>query len=253
VLYFKKVGEGKPLLILHGLFGSGDNWATLAKKYSEAGFCCYLIDQRNHGRSFHSFDFNYNRMSDDLLEVVETEKLEKVSVLGHSMGGKTAMFFTAYNESIVEKLIVADIAPKYYPPHHQAILAALNSIDLQRITNRKEAEEQLRLAINDEGTMQFLLKNLYWKNETELSWRFGLKELEKNIDAVGEALPALSIDTPTLFLKGERSGYIKEEDETEIRSIFKNVKIETVNDSGHWVHAENPARFLSLTLAFLTK
>lgn len=251
MLYYKKTGDGLPLFILHGLFGLGDNWATLAKRYAENGFCCYLIDQRNHGRSFHSFDFNYDRMSDDLHEIMEAESIKQAYIMGHSMGGKTAMFFTAYHEQRVRKLIVADIAPRYYPPHHHSVLAALRSVKLQDITSRREAEEQLRASIQDEGTIGFLLKNLYWKNETELGWRFGLDELEKNIENVGQALPEVSISTPTLFIKGDRSGYIKEDDENEIRIKFKDVKIETVQDAGHWVHAENPQMYFDKTISFL--
>lgn len=251
MLYYKKVGTGTPLIILHGLFGSGDNWATLAKQYAEAGFECYLVDQRNHGRSFHSYDFNYTVMANDLAELMEIENISSACIIGHSMGGKTAMFFAANFAVKVQKLIVADIAPRYYPPHHQTILAALNAIDLSRPITRKEVEEQLRVSIKDEGTIQFLLKNLYWKNETELAWRFGLKEIEQNIDSVGEAFTAENISIPTLFLKGAKSGYIKSEDELEIRSIFNQVTIETIPDAGHWLHAENPKAFLTETKRFL--
>lgn len=251
MLYYKKVGSGSPLFILHGLFGLGDNWATLAKQYAENGFACYLIDQRNHGRSFHSYDFNYSIMADDLLEVMESEHVEKADIMGHSMGGKTAMFFTSFYESKVNRLIVSDISPRYYPPHHQSILSALRSVDTARLTSRKEAEDQLRNSIRDEGTLQFLLKNLYWKNETELDWRFGLKEIESNIEQVGEALPPMTIDVPALFVKGERSGYINEDDEADIRMIFKNVSIKTIPNAGHWIHAENPTDYFNETLNFL--
>lgn len=251
-LHFKKSGEGKALFILHGLFGMGDNWATLAREFANNGFCAYQIDQRNHGRSGHSFDFNYSFMAHDLFELMKDEDLKKVDVIGHSMGGKTAMYFAREYPQLIEKLIVADIAPSYYPQHHHSVLTTLHSMDLNHISGRKQAEKHLRNALNDEGTIQFLLKNLYWKTDTQLDWRFGLQEIEENIEMVGEALPGTDvIDVPTLFLKGERSGYIQAEQEELIRQRFSNVQIETVPNAGHWVHAENPKDFLGLCLRFL--
>lgn len=253
-LHFKKSGEGKPLLILHGLFGLGDNWATLSKAFAQEGFCVYQIDQRNHGRSLHSFDFNYSFMANDLKLLMEDEKIETADIIGHSMGGKTAMFFAREYPKLVNKMIVADISPAYYPQHHHSVLSALHSMDLSQLKSRKEAEEILRNALNDEGTIQFLLKNLYWKTDTQLDWRFGLQEIEDNIEMVGEALPGEDvIDVPTLFLKGEKSGYIQEEQEELIRKRFSNVEIKTVPNAGHWLHAENPKAFLEMSLAFLKK
>ncbi len=253
-LHFKKSGEGKPLLILHGLFGLGDNWATLSKAFAQEGFCVYQIDQRNHGRSLHSFDFNYAFMANDLKLLMEDEKIETADIIGHSMGGKTAMFFAREYPKLVNKMIVADISPAYYPQHHHSVLSALHSMDLSQLKSRKEAEEILRNALNDEGTIQFLLKNLYWKTDTQLDWRFGLQEIEDNIEMVGEALPGEDvIDVPTLFLKGEKSGYIQEEQEELIRKRFSNVEIKTVPNAGHWIHAENPKAFLEMSLAFLKK
>ena len=253
-LHFKKSGEGKPLLILHGLFGLGDNWATLSKAFAQEGFCVYQIDQRNHRRSLHSFDFNYAFMANDLKLLMEDEKIETADIIGHSMGGKTAMFFAREYPKLVNKMIVADISPAYYPQHHHSVLSALHSMDLSQLKSRKEAEEILRNALNDEGTIQFLLKNLYWKTDTQLDWRFGLQEIEDNIEMVGEALPGEDvIDVPTLFLKGEKSGYIQEEQEELIRKRFSNVEIKTVPNAGHWIHAENPKAFLEMSLAFLKK
>ena len=253
-VYFKKVGEGKPLIILHGLFGLGDNWSTLAKKFAENGFCVYLIDQRNHGRSEHSFDFSYDFMANDLKILMQDEQMFNADIIGHSMGGKTAMYFALEHPELVKKMIVADISPAYYPQHHQSVLSALHSLDFSVIKSRREAEDQLRVALNDEGTIQFLLKNLYWKTETQLEWRFGLQEIEENIEMVGEALPGTKvIEVPTLFLKGERSGYIQAEQEELIKARFSNVEIQTVPNAGHWVHAENPTSFLEMSLEFLKK
>ena len=251
-LFFKKIGEGKPLIILHGLFGLSDNWATLSKKFSEKGFCSYLVDQRNHGKSQHSENFTYELMAEDLLELMNDEKISTADIIGHSMGGKTAMFFALKHTERIRKMIVADMAPKYYAPHHQAIFAALKSIDTLSLTSRKEAEEKLRNALNDEATIQFLLKNLYWIDDKHLAWRFGFLEIEKNMEEIGKALPTDTlINVPVLFLRGERSGYITKSDEVEIKRIFPLADIKTVPDAGHWIHAENPVGFMDMVLEFL--
>jgi esterase len=258
-LFFKKSGEGKPLIILHGLFGMSDNWMTLARQFAEHGFACYTLDLRNHGRSPHHDLFNYKVMADDLNEFMLGENMTVADFVGHSMGGKVAMFFAAAYSGKVNKLVVADIAPRYYSPHHGHVLAALHSVNLDFITSRKEAEEQLRASIHDEATVQFLLKNLYWRQvssgareEQKLAWRFNLPVIEKNIEAVGEALPSEVIfKKPTLFIRGERSGYITTEDESAIKKQFLNVQFKTIAGAGHWVHAEKPNEFLEAMLEFL--
>jgi esterase len=251
-LFFKKTGEGKPLIILHGLFGLSDNWSSISKSFSENGFCCYTVDLRNHGRSPHSDQFDYPVMADDIFELMQDEKINKVDIIGHSMGGKVAMFFALKYPELIRKMIVVDIAPRYYSPHHQSVFAALNSIDLSIIASRKEVEELLRNALKEEATIQFLLKNLYWKNDKQLDWRFGLKEIEKNIENVGVELPGDDvIHVPTLFIRGSRSGYIAESDEAEIKKRFSDVDLKTVSDAGHWVHAENPKGFLEVALCFI--
>ena len=251
-LFYKKTGEGKPLIILHGLFGLSDNWATLSKTFSEKGFCCYLIDQRNHGKSPHSENFTYELMAEDLLELMNDEKINTAEIIGHSMGGKTAMFFALKHSDRIRKMIIADMSPKYYAPHHQVIFAALKSIDILNLTSRKEAEEKLRNALSDEATIQFLLKNLYWREDKRLAWRFGFLEIEKNVEEIGKALTADSvINIPVLFLRGERSGYITKSDEIEIKRIFPLAEIKTVPDAGHWIHAENPGGFMEMVLEYL--
>ncbi len=268
-LFHKKFGEGKPLIILHGLFGMSDNWTTLAKQFAENGFVCYLVDQRNHGRSGHSDEFNYTVMSDDLLELMLYENLLSADLIGHSMGGKTAMFFAVDHPQRTGKLVVVDISPRYYSPLHDGVIAALKSIALDTITSRKEADEQLSLSLHDEATVQFLLKNLYWREgtgaegqgttgsetgeaEKKLAWRFNLQSIEENIDAVGAALPdAVHFDKPTLFIRGEKSGYVTSEDEPLIKKHFPKALIKTIPNAGHWVHAENPQGFMEATLDFL--
>ena len=261
-LFHKKLGEGNPLIILHGLFGMSDNWMTMAKQFAANGFACYTVDQRNHGRSGHSDTFNYDVMAADLMELMEDENISSADLIGHSMGGKTAMFFAVAHPEKTEKLVVADIAPRYYSPHHDSVIAALHTIDFTRITSRKEAEEQLRISLHDEATVQFLLKSLYWKDEGRgttgmepektLAWRFNLEGIEKNIDRVGEALPEdKRFDKPTLFVRGERSSYVTNEDEIIIKKQFPLAQIKTIPQAGHWVHAENPNVFFDTVSGFL--
>ena len=267
-LFHNKTGEGKPLIILHGLFGMSDNWMTLSKRYAGNGFACYTVDQRNHGRSPHSDEFNYTAMANDLLEFMVDEQLPSASIIGHSMGGKTAMFFSCMHPEKIEKLVVADIAPKYYPPHHDSELIALQGLDLNEINSRKEAEESLKLSLHNEATIQFLLKNLYWKDVEEneeqrengnadlkkLAWRFNLPAISKNWNAVGEAIPDdFRFNKSTLFLRGEKSGYITDQDVPVIQKHFPKAQIKTITNAGHWLHAENPGEFMDTTLTYLTE
>ncbi|MFN3917208.1 MAG: alpha/beta fold hydrolase [Flavobacteriales bacterium] len=249
-LHYRKIGQGEPLIILHGLFGYSDNWQTLGKRYAE-DFEVYLVDQRNHGHSPHSLEFSYNHMADDLLKLMTDCNLSSAYILGHSMGGKTAIRFTQKNPHMVKKLIVADIGVKGYPMHHGTIIDGLKAIDLNRAKTRGEAEEMLAPYIPQVGVRQFLLKNLYWVEQGQLGWRMNLAVLdEKMVEIIG-ALPADGIDVPTLFLRGELSNYILEADYDAIRSQFSDCRIETIPQTGHWIHAENPELFYSLTVNFL--
>lgn len=251
-LFFRKYGEGQPLIILHGLFGQSDNWNSLAKQFSETGFEVYVVDQRNHGLSPHSDEWNYKTMSDDLAEMIQDNNLKNAIVLGHSMGGKTAMYFAIENSHLVDQLIVVDIAPKYYPLHHQSVIEALTSIDFSVIKSRKEAESILSNYISDYGTKQFLLKNIYWTENGQLAWRFNLPVIVKNIENIGEATPTdKSVDIPTLFIRGEKSNYILDEDISLIQDIFPRSILETIPDAGHWVHAEKPKEFFEAVMKFI--
>lgn len=251
-LHAKIVGKGKPLLILHGFLGMGDNWKTLANQFAEEGFEVHLIDQRNHGRSPHNDAFSYDLMAKDLLEYCEDHHLEKTYLIGHSMGGKTAMFFASSYPERVEKLIVVDIAPKYYAPHHQKILEGLAFLDTQELTSRKTADEYLSEYVREPSVRQFLLKNLYRKEKNILDLRLNLKSLTEHIDQLGEALPKEeAFAGPTLFLKGEKSNYILEADKNAIREQFPNAKIVTIKNAGHWVHAENRPDFFQESIDFI--
>ena len=251
ILHSIVLGKGQPLLVLHGYFGSGDNWKSMGNKLAE-NFEVHLIDQRNHGKSFHSYDFDYELLVEDLLAYIKFKSLNKVTILGHSMGGKVAMLFAVTYPEFVHKLIVADIGPKFYEPHHQVILQALNSVNFSIQNTRKKVEEVLRLYIKEEGVLQFLLKNVYWKTKTELDFRFNLISLTENNSEVGEALSSFTkFEGPVLFLKGELSNYIVPSDEPLVKAHFPNSKIMEIKNAGHWLHAENPIQFYKKVIDFL--
>lgn len=251
-LYANVLGEGKPFVILHGFLGMGDNWKTLGQQFSEVGYEVHLIDQRNHGRSFHHKEFNYEVMVADLKYYFDLHQLNNVILLGHSMGGKTAMLFAAEFPELVTKLIVADISPRFYPIHHDAILSGLSSLDFSIIKSRGEADKQLAKYVFDFGTRQFLLKNLYWKEKGQLALRMNLDILKEHVEEVGEALPMHKMfHGETLFLRGDKSEYIGHQDEIVIKNHFPKSKLVTIANAGHWLHAENPTAFYNEVLAFI--
>ena len=252
MLYSKIEGSGKPLLILHGFLGMSDNWKTLGVQFASEGFEVHILDLRNHGRSFHSVEFSYDLMVEDIVQYCEEHHLEKINVIGHSMGGKTAMLLAARYPELVDKLIVADIGPKYYAPHHQDILAGLNAVDFSQKPSRNEVESTLSNYIPDFGTRQFLLKNLYWQEPGQLAFRFNLAVFNKKITEIGVSLPVdLVFEKPTLFIRGGNSNYILDEDIKAIKVQFPKAIFETISNAGHWLHAENPALFYQLSLSYL--
>lgn len=251
-LHSKVKGKGQPLIILHGFLGMGDNWKTLANAYSKEGFEVHLVDQRNHGRSPHEEAFSYDLLAEDLKDYLEAKDLESVSIIGHSMGGKTAMRFATLFPDRVDKLIIVDIAPKYYAPHHQQILEGLTKISEAKLTSRTDADELLAEYISEKGVRQFLLKNLYWKTQEELNLRLNLSALKQNIEEVGKGLPQnASYAGKTLFIKGEKSNYIQESDKTDISDHFPDFEIQSIKNAGHWVHAEKRDAFFELSLEHL--
>ena len=254
ILYSKVIGEGKPLIILHGFLGMGDNWKTLGKKFSEKGFQVHLVDQRNHGRSFHDNAFSYEDMVQDLRAYAKDKNLERFSLLGHSMGGKTAMLFACNYPEMIDKLLIADIGPKFYSQHHQLILEGLQSLNAneEALSSRQEADTFLSGYIKEIGVRMFLLKNLYWKKPGILGLRVNLGVLVKNIAEIGKPLEASKHFTgETLFLKGDRSDYILSGDEKEIHHAFAKAKILEIKNAGHWLHAENPSDFYREVINFL--
>lgn len=253
-LHSSILGEGTPFLILHGFMGMSDNWKTLGNKFSEEGFQVHLIDQRNHGRSPHSSEFNYIAMAKDLKEYCDTHNLENAVILGHSMGGKTAMFAACLFPNLFSKLIVVDIAPKYYAPHHGQLLEGLKKVEEAELSSRGDAEDQLGEYVEEKSVRLFLLKNLYWKTKEKLALRLNLKVLMKEIEALGEALPSdYSYSKPTLFIKGGNSKYIKEEDKALIKKHFPHSEIKMIAGAGHWVHAEKRKEFYKNAMDFLQK
>lgn len=254
LLHSQIVGEGSPFLILHGFLGMGDNWKSLANEFSKQGYEVHLIDQRNHGRSFHSDQFDYKSMSEDLKEYCDHHQLEEIILLGHSMGGKTAMHFATTYPAKVSKLIIADIAPKAYPQHHQDILKGLSSLDFNAITSRGEADEILSRYIPHLGTRQFLLKNLYWETKEKLGLRMNLPALIDHIEEIGAPLSEeATFGGATLFIKGAKSEYIQPIDAISIHKHFPKAQITSVSRAGHWLHADNPSEFYDKIMAFLNE
>lgn len=252
MLYSKIEGEGKPFLIIHGFLGMSDNWKTLSIQFAQLGFQMHLIDMRNHGKSFHSDEFSYEAMVEDVKAYIDFHNLQNITLLGHSMGGKIAMLFATQYPELIDKLIVADIGPKYYAPHHQTILAALNAIDFSEKPSRTEVDEIISEYISDFGTKQFLLKNLYWVEPGQLGFRFNLKVFNEKITEIGAALPFENhFKKPTLFLRGDKSDYILDSDFETIYYHFSDAKISTIPNAGHWLHAENPKDFYTEVEKFI--
>jgi esterase len=255
-LHFRKLGSGPPLIILHGLYGSGDNWYSIGHALRQF-FTVYLIDQRNHGLSPHDSLLNYDVMTTDLSEFFSDHSIEKASVLGHSMGGKIAMNFAIREPDKVEKLIVIDIALRsyYQSPQlkfHKKIIEALNSLDISTTRSRSEIDAQLALIIAQPAVRQFLLKNLKRRENEDFYWSI-------NLEALGENIAELmyEVDTrhsyfknPVLIVSGINSGYIKADDRRYFHHVFPRVRIEEF-DTGHWVHAEQPEKLIKLLLEFL--
>lgn len=252
-LHYKDFGQGQALIIHHGLFGSLDNWMTIARQFAEH-FHVYLIDARNHGQSPHSEQWDYPTMAQDLHEFIQQHNIKYPIIMGHSMGGKVAMHYASEHPEMLNKLIVVDIAPKEYPPHHQEIIKALNVVDFSKVKSRKEAEEVVSKFINDFAIRQFLLKNMYWKSPEELAWRFNLPVIEKNIELIGKnTLGNKVIDVPTLFIAGAKSHYILPSDENVIKTYFPQAQILFFPNAGHWVHAEAPKELFDAVINFSKK
>jgi pimeloyl-ACP methyl ester carboxylesterase len=262
-LYYRKEGTGNPLIIIHGLYGSSDNWLMISKKLAER-YTVYTVDLRNHGRSPHHEDHSYQAIIDDLSIFFDYHKLEPAVIIGHSMGGKAAMLFAADYPEKVSKLIIVDIAPKDYLNQeeesqyylHRSILQAMMGIDFAHIETRKEVEDALSEKIDNERIIQFLLKNIVPEKKTRrLKWRLNVEALYNNLEEIIEGgnyrkfvdrLPITNY--PVVFIRGLDSPYIKEDDIDLIKKIYPEVNLVDIPNAGHWLHAEQPEMFLEAVL-----
>ena len=249
-LHVKKIGEGFPVFLLHGLFGLGDNLLSLAKKLS-SDFTVYMIDQRNHGQSFHSSEMNYDLMAEDVFRIFQSENISSAHMIGHSMGGKTAMMFTALYSAYIEKLCVVDIAPKVYAPHHNQLIRAMKSVPFHQLKSRNEVDAYLEKEIPEVGVRQFLLKNLK-RTGSGYTWKMNLDGITKNYSSIAGFPHIMPVTTETCFIAGGNSSYITEDDEADIYALFPNSEIEYIDGAGHWVHAEKPIEFEKKVRSFLT-
>ncbi len=250
-LNYKQFGQGEPIIILHGLFGTLDNWQTIAKKLAE-NHMVFIIDQRNHGKSPHSDEFSYKIMAEDLKGFMFQHHIYEAIIMGHSMGGKVAMRFALDYPDMVSKLIVVDIAPKKYKGGHQTIFEAMFDLDLENLTDRRAIDEVLKVKIPDDGIRLFLMKNLARQKEGGYRWKMNLPVLYKNYQ---EILSTIEVDDAyddeVLFIRGGQSKYIRDEDILDIQEIFPLMQLETIPNTGHWLHAEAPKIFIKIVNNFI--
>ncbi|MBK9737268.1 MAG: alpha/beta fold hydrolase [Saprospiraceae bacterium] len=251
-LNYRIVGQGKPVIILHGLFGMLDNWLNMAKKLESEGFMIFLIDQRDHGRSEHTEAFNYTRLANDLLHFMEQNWIHETILIGHSMGGKAGLKFVAEYGDLVSKFVVIDIGIKKYDGGHSEIFDALFDIDFNKVVSREEVEQTLMNKLNHLGTCQFLMKNLSRKKDGGFEWKMNLPLLYKEYHHILESIPfEYQCKTETLFIKGEKSNYIEETDLPIIKSALPNSRFVTIDNAGHWVHVDQPNELFKEIIAFI--
>ena len=263
-LFFRKYGQGKPIIILHGLFGMSDNWVTIARRLSDR-YEVYLPDLRNHGQSPHDEELNYDVMAADLFDFIKQNNIMFPDIIGHSMGGKVVMNFAIKHSNMLDKLIVVDIHPTVYTEHyeHMDLINAMQSIDLSAAHSFSDIDKSLSQFSNAGERLQrvppvslrvrqFLLKNILRKPDKTFGWKFNLDNIQKNLHLL---LGGIASDTQytkhVLFIKGGLSNYIKEEDYADIRHMFPNSEIKIIPRASHWVHADAPEEFLNIVCDFL--
>ncbi|MBI3005277.1 MAG: alpha/beta fold hydrolase [Ignavibacteriales bacterium] len=250
-LAFHSYGKGRPFLILHGLLGSSDNWHTLSKKFGDH-FHVFTIDARNHGKSPHSDEFSYDAMAQDIKEFLQQHGLTSVSLLGHSMGGKTAMTFALKHQDLVERLVVVDIAPRNYGSEHDYIFDAMYGLKLKEFQNRKQIDESLAKSIPAFSARQFLMKNLARDQSGSFVWKMNLDGIHKNYSELNKAIESNTpFRKPALFIRGGQSTYIADSDIDGMKRLFPRATMVTIRDAGHWVHADAPDEFGRVVLDFL--
>ena len=250
-LFFKKLGSGPPLLILHGLLGTSDNWLPIARVLAEK-FQVFVPDMRNHGKSPHSNEFNYSAMVEDIYEFLTDLNLRNIILIGHSMGGKIAMNFAIEYPHRVTKLIVVDISPRKYDIFHDRILDAMRAIDTLKLGSRKQADELMAEYITDRRIRQFILKNLYRNDDGSFIWKLNLPAIMANLAEIGcEVDDKGNFNNPVLFIRGGESDYILDSDQPKINLIFPAAQIVTIPDTTHWLHSERPDLLLEEFIRFL--
>ncbi|MCL3780457.1 alpha/beta fold hydrolase [Prolixibacteraceae bacterium JC049] len=266
-LNYRKIGEqGAPLFVLHGLYGCSDNWMSIGRHLAER-YQVYLIDLRNHGRSFHDAEHSYDAMVADLAWLIQDLELDKVTIVGHSMGGKVAMKLAADYPEKVEQLVVLDIAPKNYMEDsvqtgqygfHRHLIRTMLNTDIAEAANLREVDELLQTKIPEQRLRQFLMKNVGRNTGRKYQWRFNLKALDEWLDEIvggvdfrelEDRMPILNY--PVLFVRGGSSAYIEKDDEDRIRMIYPEAEIQTIEGAGHWLHAEQPAALVDQLKLFL--
>lgn len=261
-LNFRNIGQGQPVIVLHGLYGASDNWVSVARELM--GYCnVYLLDMRNHGASPHLPEHTYQAMVDDILEFMNDQDIYSAIFLGHSMGGKVAMSFAGLHPERVKKLIVVDISPRTYSTEngdqqieeHEKIISALSMIDLSLMKSRNQIDELLKKQISNARVRQFLMKNVERTKDKAFKWKLNLNVLKDSLPNVligleDEEEDIKTFNNPVLFIKGENSDYIQEKDKKYIKEIFSHAKIETIGGASHWVHAEKSDEFIQIVKEF---
>ncbi len=263
-LNYKVFGEGQPVIILHGLYGSSDNWLHIGKQLSDKNKV-FLVDQRNHGNSPHSEKHNYDLLKNDLFEFIETHNIINPIIIGHSMGGKTAMFFAIEYYIIMKQLIVIDISPLSYSlknknrlnfEFHQTIINSLLSLNIEKYNSRKDADHELTKYIDSLPLRQFLIKNLK-RQKDKFFWKINLQAIKSNVNEIMKGFDNNEVNNikiknlPVLFIKGEKSNYIMQEDIKAIHKIFQNLTIKEINNAGHWLHVDQPKELLKFIREFI--
>ncbi len=252
-IHMETAGQGPAVVILHGLFGDADNFRSIAL-HMQRHYSVTRVDLPGHGRSSTLDTLSINAMAEVISDALLKNKVNECHLLGHSLGGKVAMAIAGNDLNVqVNKLVIADIAPRVYPPHHQTILSALSALPLDQLTSRSDADKILARAIPQAGVRSFLLKNLVRDSDAQYQWRIDLAKLVRDYPLIRQ-VPSLSkiIKCPTLFIKGGNSDYIDESDEPEIKRLFADPHFKEIAGTGHWLHAEKPALFTAVCTSFLT-
>jgi len=252
-LFCRQFGSGNPMVILHGLFGISDNWVSIAHELGEQ-YTVYVPDLRNHGQSQHSPVFDFAVLEDDLLELTEEYCLEDIVLMGHSLGGKTAMYYALHHPQTIKKLIIVDIGLKKAPLNmeHQILINAMLDVDFSKAHSRSDVERQLETRVHSQRLRQFLLKSVYWRDKQSLDWRLNLNAINENLLNIFEGVEVSgTFNGPVLFIRGGRSEYINDEDLAGLKIKFPGALVKTIPEAGHWVHADAPGEFLEAVRAFL--